>query len=294
MKRLFTLTFASLLLLGLATSCCKSDHQLTSSKAKKLVKKELARLHGDVSYTNLLVGYYECNDSEYRFQLRQLAANDLITYSCERVKKEERVRKSRQVQRNYYYYSYTDTEYYYDNDTIDTYFVTVALTEKGKKYLIDSLPEPDKNKDYLELKYDFVPNYSKYPEFKVDTFEFADEKRTFDTVYSDTEMADEADFDAPDEDFSGAGSAYEMAKAKEKVDAVLVEAYSVKVVKVRNIRQNPVAMTCTAEAVMECSKATPFGRIMLDVYEGSRYLHEDVSFTYYNDKGWNLTVDKDE
>ena len=62
------------------TSCSDSNDSLSSSTAKSLVKDELKRQHELVGAFSIRVGYFECNDDVTRYQYKQLAANELITY----------------------------------------------------------------------------------------------------------------------------------------------------------------------------------------------------------------------
>lgn len=310
MKKIFTLMFCAACLF-VVSSCCNGDSALTARKAKKLVNKEMERLHATDGIARIDVGYYECNSDEARYKLRQLAANELITYKCDRIQQIKQVRKSRKVRRNYYGYNYYDTEYYNGTDTVYSYFVNVELTDKCKKMVIDSLPEPGKTSDEQDLNPDFEPQLDKYPEYKVDSVEFANGKA--DTKALDNrepesgEEADDFGVDpdmvemAPDEDYvpdeslmqQDNMSAYEAAKAREHTETVYLKAYSVKVVKVRNIKVNPNLKTATAEIITECSSSTPFGRILSGVYEGQRDLDKDVPFIYYEDKGWQLNTNEE-
>lgn len=316
MKRLLFLSFAGLLSLGLATGCCK-DQSLSASKAKSLVKKEMARMHIDNVVTSISTGYYECNDDDARYTLRQLAANDVITYKCDRIQKMERVRKSRRVQRGYFL-TYYDTEYYYVNEPVTTYFVTVALTEKGQKLVVEK-QEVEPTADRKELRLDDEIDLSKFPEASVKYQEFSDAEIGVNDAVSTTATpvlaesasggdADEAIVEATTvtpvltESVSGGDadkaiadsevasrSPYDIAKSKEDIVIVNVKAYTQNVVKVRNIRQNNSGyLTAEAEVLMEASNVTPFGRILGSVYDGKRKLLEDVHFVYYQDKGWEL------
>lgn len=133
-------------------SCSDSPDELSANKAEKLVKKEMKRLNQLEQGITIKTGYFECNDADVRYKYRQLAANDLITYKCDKVEKPERVRKSRIVRRNYGWYSYNDTEYYWVNEMQTTYFVTIALTEKGQKLVMEEKEvEPDEDQKELLL-----------------------------------------------------------------------------------------------------------------------------------------------
>jgi hypothetical protein len=295
MNRIITLSMAGLMLMGLATGCC-NDPSLKAGKAKSLVKKEMARTYANEAVTGITVGYYECNDPDVRFKLRQLAANEVITYSCDRVKKAERVRKSRRVQRYSYFYSYYDTEYYYVNDTVTTYFVTVAMTDKGMKFIVEDR-EVMPTADEKELRLDFEPDLSKYPEANVEYDEFPEaaaapsEEVAEETPGVDPDMveaSDEEEVMAVDSE-SEALSEYQIAKSKENTEVVRVKAFDIKVVKVRNIKQNNDGVpTAKADLLVEACNVTPFGRIASQTYDGERELLKDNTFVYYQDKGWQL------
>lgn len=290
MKKNITLIAAALTVLCL-TSCCNNEPTLSASKAKSLAQNEMARLNSNVGIANVPIGYFECNDPDTRYALRQLAACEMITYSCERVQKPDRVRKARRVQRGYYY-TYYDTEYYWVNDTVTTYFVTTALTEKGQKLLADTDFEIKPTDDEKELKLDFTPDTDNLPESSVTYDEFGEGA-------PDPEMTEGGPEEELDEEPAELAStatanadtrnAYERAKAKEAVEMVAVKAYIIKIVKARNIVVSTLpAPTAKAELVMEYTDVTPFGRVLNHVYNGQRRLEKEVSYVYYQDKKWVL------
>jgi len=281
MKKTLTLLVAVMVTLCV-TSCCKSYPTLPASKAKTLAQKEMARTHANKGYVSMSIGYYECNNADTRYALRQLAACEMITYSCQRVPK--------YIRR------------YWGTDTVTTYFVTTALTEKGEKLLADTLHkslvnkllkrsefEPWPTADEKDLKRDKEIDMSKFPESSVEYAEFPEDKvaaATEEISFDDNYGIDEG-FYAPD--VSNDRSPYDIAKQKEKYDEVLVKAFMAKVVKARNIEVS-VSPTFTAEAelVLEFINVTPFGRIFHHVYNGQRAVKEDVDYVYYQDKKWTV------
>lgn len=292
MKKMLSVLAFVAVFLGLS-SCTSYEPKLPASKAKSLLKKELARVNAS-GYASIPIGYFECNDDETRYALRQLAACELITYSCERVQKPERVKKTRRVKRMSYWSSYYDTETYWVNDTVTAYFVTTALTEKGQKLVVDSIPEVEPTDDIKDLRLDKKNDLSVYPESKVDPVEFPGATSTPLEEEGMMEMPggdEEVEYAESSEVSSSAvfdeRSAYERAKANESIEQVNVKAYEVKVVKVRNIivTRTP-TITASAEAVMEYTDVTPFGRVIKKVYDGQRFLEKDLSFVYYQDKKW--------
>lgn len=268
-------------------ACGDSPDRLEPSRAKKLVKKELARLHQNQGAATVAVGYYECNSNEDRYKLRQLAANDIVSYSCEIVKKMERVKKTRRVQAGYYY-RYWTTESYWANEEVNTFFVKVALTEKGKKLVCEE-EEVDPSEDEKELKGKEIDT-SKFPEFNVEEIEFpklAKAEEAPEATEGDEDGVMDDEMYAEEDAAAQNQSAYDKAKAKETIENVELKAYEQKVVKARNVRtlENGAG---TASVVMEFVNVTPVGRICQERYDGQRYAVDDINFVYYEDKGWCL------
>lgn len=283
-----------LLLVTFFVASCGSDgDSLSASEAKEVINKEIDRLHCNQRYEKIVTGYFECNDDSERFFYRKLAANDVITYKCDKIKRIERIRKSRQVLRGYYF-TYYDTEYYYVNDTVDTYFVTIALTEKGKAYMIDSLPEPNPTDDEEEVmmvnkQLEEQSQLLQYPESMVSFEEFPEEKKADEsiTVSKGSDTKAYLNYDQQDSRTNNKKqSEYELAKLKENTSLVYVKLYGINVVKVRNIAVSVMGVpTAKAEVVYEEKDVTPFGRIISQAIEKKRHVFE-VNFVYYQDKGW--------
>lgn len=285
-------------------SCGGGTDTISKSKAKRILNKEMTRTHQDMFYGKLPVGFFECNDNDVRYQLRQLAANDIITYNCTKVMKTERVRHSRQVQQGFFYTYYT-TEYYYTNEKVPTYFVEVALTDKGRKIVVDSIPEVV---DPLEadLKQPDI-DYDNFPESKVDPDEFpeppaavkpiaATESEEYEPVPPE-EGLDDFDPEEVSEQVVNTNSdnrEYDQAKAREHVEEVIVIAGENKLVKVRNIRVGSHRSEgAQCEVVLERANVTPFGRIYGHMYNGQRILAK-ARFIYYEDRGWVVKSDDDD
>jgi hypothetical protein len=252
-------------------SCDEGSESLSASTAKKVLKKEITRLNETEKAMAVQVGYFECNDNDVRYQLRQLAANELITYKCEKV---EKVIKG-----------------YWRNDTIETYFVTTALTEKGQK-LVAEEKEVEPTEDETEVKNDEEFDWSQFPEASVDYQEFPEIKKPVeeevladepeDGVYDDYDY----DSDEPQEE----PSAYDKAKAKESYEYVHLTAYAINIVKARNIEKTG-DFTAECEFVLEYEDVTPVGRILGKVHDGERFLISHIHFKYYEDKGWTVKVE---
>jgi len=280
-------------------ACSDSPDSLGKSTAKKIFKKEMTRLHKLDGSAVIQTGYYECNDDDARYKLRQLAANEIVTYKCDVVKKKERVKKTRRVQAGYWY-RYWTTESYYVTEEVDRYFVTVALTDKGRALIYEE-PEIEPDEDAKDMNLDEELDLSKYPEFNVNPEEFP--VPGADTDYAEVEQevagdsVGEVDSVAVAEDAVEAApepvdpnmSEYDKAKAKENYEVVTLKAYSIDIIKARNVRKDG-DFTAQAEIVMEYENVTPVGRIMLSVYEGQRFLSGTLHYVYYEDKGWRLNA----
>lgn len=270
MKKQFAILVAFVAALCMI-SCDEGSESLSASTAKKVFKKELTRLNQMESSQEITIGYFECNDNDARYKLRQLAANELITYKCEKVKKIK--------------------EGYWRNDTIDTYFVTTALTEKGQK-LVAEEKEIDPTEDDAELKKDEEFDWSQFPEASVDYQEFPEIVKPVEEEDLVTEVEDgvydDFDYDSPEVE-QKEPSAYDKAKAKESYESVKLIAFEVNILKARNIEKTG-DFTAECEFVMEYDDVTPVGRIYSKVHDGERFLVKDIPFKYYQDKGWVLSA----
>lgn len=288
MKKTITFLVAVVTLLCV-TSCCRNEQTLPPSKAKALAQKEMVRLNANLSYAEVPIGYFECNDADMRYFLRQLAACEMITYSCERIQKPDRVKKTRRVQRYFYYYSYYDTETYWVNDTVTTYFVTTALTEKGEQLLADLDIKAKPTADDKDMRYDMELNLESYPESSVEYMEFPEPTEEPDTLAADVveEAQKPAELSPSAVPAKDTRNEYERAKDREDYVMKTVKAYGLKIVKARNIVVSHIpSTTAVAELVMEYTDVTPFGRVLKHVYNGQRELEKGVEYVFYQDKKW--------
>ena len=252
-------------------SCDEGSESLSASTAKKVLKKEATRLNETEKALGVRIGYFECNDNDDRYQLRQLAANELITYKCEKIKKV--------------------IEGYWRNDTIDTYFVTTALTEKGQK-LVAEEKEIEPTEDEKDVKNDEDFDWSQFPEASVDYQEFPEVEKPVEEVIADEpEDGVYDDYDYDSDEPQKEPSAYDKAKAKESFEYVQLKAFAINIVKARNIEKTG-DFTAVCEFVMEYEDVTPVGRILGKVHDGERFLLNDIHFKYYQDKGWIADVGK--
>lgn len=293
MRKILFVLFAAAITLGLG-GCHHGKEELSASKAKSMVKKEMKRLGTDEGTVGLRIGYFECNDNDTRYAYRQLAAAGVVSYKCDIVKKPTRVKKYRYVS---YGYGYSYREPYYADTLVDAYFITVALTDKGANFVADTNKKIEPCKDIAELGLDRVYDDSKLPEASVPFDEFGnnavaepEEEPVAEVEEAEMTLGNgEESYEEPSNEPAGLSKEYEKAKAKEKIEYVAVVACKLKVYKIRNIAVDASeAPMATAEAIIEYSSVTPFGRILSKIHDGERFVMHDVKFAYYNDKGWQL------
>ena len=295
------------LLLALAAmfclvSCTESSESLSASTAKSLVEEELQRLNKTEGVCSVATGYFECNDDHQRYIYRQLEANGLIAYKCDKIIRVERVQKTRRVTRSYWGYSYYDTESYWVNENVTTYFVTISLTEEGKKLVMEE-KEIEPTNDEKDLMCDVEVDPSKFPESKVNPDEFSSPSAKVvqaseedfvmaDSISVDTVAADEiieSPQSKPQTSTKGKKSEYEQAKEKESIEIVLLKGYELNLVKARNIMKTS-DYSAVAEIIVKYENVNAVGRILGEVSEGQRTLLDNVSYQYYQDKGWQVEL----
>ncbi|MEO5230718.1 hypothetical protein ABH116_20575, partial [Bacteroides ovatus] len=63
---------------------CGNNKEFTSGRAEDAIE-DLPMFQDSANVTTLKVGYYEENDAAMRYKLRQLAANEMLTYSAEQI-----------------------------------------------------------------------------------------------------------------------------------------------------------------------------------------------------------------
>ena len=272
--------FKSLALLAciLAASCTNQD-KLPESTIKDLVTEELNKENLLNQYATIEVGYYEENDEDERYELRKLAAAGVITYKIERIEAKVRVRDGY----TYDYNTYRVVDKY-KTITRYKYFVETALTAKGDSLAVAYIPryeaEPD---EYLQY-----PEFKTYPEdavWREEVFDDAGQpvEAVEDVKKTETETEEVAEKPEPKTD-------YDKAKVKEHKETKYVKTHSLKVTDARNIlvREG----VATADVIVDSYDVSPFGRILKYERDGMHEIYE-VSFVYYQDKGWVVTKMED-
>jgi hypothetical protein len=258
---------------------CTNQNKLPESTIKDLVTEELNKENLLNQYATIEVGYYEENDEDERYELRKLAAAGVISYKVERIEAKVRVRDGY----TYDYNTYRVVDKY-KTVTRYKYFVETALTPKGDSLAVAYIPryeaEPD---EYLQY-----PEFRTYPEDAVSREEvFDDEGQPVEIVEdekkTETETEEVTEKPAPKTD-------YDKAKAKEHKETKYVKTHSLKVTDARNIlvREG----VATADVIVDSYDVSPFGRILKYEREGMHEIYE-VSFVYYQDKGWAVTKMED-
>ncbi len=267
---------------GLSTTSCSGNGELTKGN----VENELERLaYGELNFPHtvtLKTGYYEENSASARMELRQLASLGLLTYKAENILE---ITKSR----------------YWGTKKKDHIFVTVALTEEGKKFVMtdeekekmqekikknaadQDMVNPNEDTEYPEDK---VPNYETIPVVDDEDVSASPVVKGADTEYEgDMDRMTDADYAALEEN----PSSYEKAVAKISYDNVSMKAFNWEIYKVRNIYCTTNMLEegkAEAEVIFEFVDVTPFGRVMSDKTEGEK-MKKDFQFVKYTD-GWKL------
>lgn len=293
MKKIFALVVTSALILSLTS--CGDDSVLSSSSAKKALKKE-AIFNENFATVDFNTGFYEVSESEL-IKLQQLKAAGMITLTTETVI--EKVQK-----RNYdYWRGYS----YYTVDKEHT-FAGVQLTEEGKKLEIDEpvtkrkdeIKDFEANKDYVEVTPGYMTDYANVQATAAAAEAVSDEVFT-DSVAADSvvEVAEAVVEEVAPEPAKPAkqdpNAAYNAAVAKSNTEShhMLLGRYELKKVK-EVLCTEDMAKNGTGKclAIITFNDKTPFGYVYGAPSQG--YLHSiPVSFIYYQDLGWTVSsIDK--
>lgn len=268
-----------ILLTCISIVSCTSQDKLSKSTIKNLVTEELNKENLLNQYATIEVGYYEENDEDERYELRKLAAAGVISYKVERIEAKVRVRDGY----TYDYNTYRVVDKY-KTVTRYKYFVETALTTKGDSLAVAYIPiyeaEPD---EYLQY-----PEFKTYPEDAVSREEvFGDDGQPVEVVEEDkkSEAVIEEVTEKPEPKTD-----YDKAKAKEHKETKYVKTHSLKVTDARNILVKE--GVAKADVIVDSYDVSPFGRILKFEREGMHEIYE-VSFVYYQDKGWGVTEMED-
>lgn len=256
------------------TSC--GNGELTKGKAEDALEEGLLMFQDNSQYENIPVGYFQLDNESARASLKQLADVGLITYKVDKVIEKKRIS-------NYSWYSGTSYSY----RDVDHYFVTLALTPEGQKFVIDEPVTELIDEDMVNKKAEQEEVSPQSVLAAADSVRIADSIAAVEAAAA--EMAEEnpplnqVKPDAPKEK-----SAYELAVDKVNMTSVCVRTHKNKIVKVKNVFCPEDMLKegkATCEYIYEYSKVTPFGRILDKLVEGDRH-KGTASFVHYIDRGW--------
>ena len=250
---------------GVMLASCGSD-SLSKGSAEGALEDQLVMFQDSSQVVRLNTGYYELDDADARFQLKKLAAAGVIDYKVDLIVE-------------------TRTGWYAGQ--YDHYFVTVNLTEEGKKYVVSKPVTEIVDKD-MEVK----ESDESYPEDNVAPGD--DLSNTGSAAQSNLETPADGDVMDPDTYPTATATAdmseYEAAQAKQNIDMCTFLSHKNKIVKIQRIFCPEEMMKngkASCEYIYEYSDVTPFGRILNGVKEGSRQ-KESATFVRYEDLGWTL------
>ncbi len=263
----------SLLVLGMALSAmvltsCGGNKKSNSDISEDAVKQAVTHLSdfqkGKYN-VSIQIGYYELNDEDARYKLRQLASNGVIAYNAEQI-----------------------NEYDANNQLIAEHvFVNVDVTAEGKKYILEK-----SYIDSLNCDVDMLNRFSSetYPMDDVTKKEIIPVRNP---LYVTKDGSEEITEEQPKElsDYAQASpTLYQTAKAKETKEDVIFLAMTKSIYKIENVVCDELMKkqgNANADVIVEQTEVTPFGRIIGDYTKGEK---ERVHLTlkYYIERGWDV------
>lgn len=258
------------------SSCGGNDGEFTKSAAEDALE-EMDVFEENAHTVKFETGYYEMNDADYRLKLLKLAANEVITYKAEQINE------------------YIPATRWRSARVKEHVFVTVQLTDKGEKYVIE---KPSQTEEEAELV--AAVDTKEYPEDKVlqegpipvinpqanENAEAPVEK--FEENHDDAFQPDDSPMEELDEITDT--NEYLQALAKININSVYVLTQEIGIYKVMNLVCNDEMKksgTASCDFIIEATDVTPFGRILKGVKRGTRE-KGSATFKYYIDKGWHV------
>lgn len=309
------LLFGTAILTLIITSCSSQTRDnLPSNVVKEAVEEQMKLNMLDQSYTKLQTGYFECNNEDNRIILAKLAAAGVIEYKVERFA----WWKKHLYAGNSFGTFYGGTSYKFE----EHFMVSVKLTEEGKKFVVDSIPTPEKliDEDLKQPEIDLTKlpenNFvaEQWPDIPcpenkdaVKNQTPADSEKAVEQVAQRSNLNDIFATNTPKEEPNTEQSSwvsldvdtelkYLAATEKVNIESVIMKSSALEVDDVRFIQtfSHPEnrANYALAEVIAKTTDVTPAGRIIDQKYEGTK-LCATVIFEYFNDKGWVLRADKD-
>ena len=258
------------------SSCGGNDGEFTKSAAEDALE-EMDVFEENALAVKFETGYYEMNDADNRLKLLKLAANEVITYKAEQINE------------------YIPATRWRSARVKEHVFVTVQLTDKGEKYVIE---KPSQTEEEAELV--AAVDTKEYPEDKVlqegpipvinpQANENAEAPvEEFEENHDDAFQPDDSPVEELDEITDT--NEYLQALAKININSVYVLTQEIGIYKVMNLVCNDEMKksgTASCDFIIEATDVTPFGRILKGVKKGTRE-KGSATFKYYIDKGWHV------
>lgn len=306
MKRFFY--FSCMLLLLIGTAGCGQDGPLSKRSAKKALERS-AMFAKDSQVTEFQTGFYEATVSDLD-KLAQLKAAGMVTYTAEGVMEYTKDRKWVPTYSYFYGMRYQNGGYYsYTEKETPHVFVSVSLTEEGKKFVIEK--PTVMRKDYAQLvkhNDDYKENLPEYMKVRDNTFEkltgTAPERNDsievseiveVDSIEADSvavleEVAQEEEPKKQATEPADKNAKFKELQARVKSETVNVLLGRFKVVKVIDVcctEDMFKAGRGTCNVVFTFTDPTPFGYVLSD-NKPDFYLIRNCSFRLYQDTGWTL------
>lgn len=270
MKKTSKLLLGSIMGLCLAAFSSCGNGELSKGEAEDALEDQLVMFQDSSQVVSLATGYYEENDEDRRFALKKLAAAGMVTY------KVDLIIESRQS--------------WYSVRKYPHYFVTVALTEAGKKFVVNEPVTEIKDKDMENREKEKVyPEDSVIPGDDLNSIlppqESSSEEITGNFNESDVNAVSRTRSASPSE-----LSEYDKAKARVSIREYNLLSHFNVIVKIQKI-YCPEEMLKKGEAacvfIYKYEDVTPFGRILNGVQEGDRF-KKTATFTKFIGAGWEV------
>ncbi len=258
---------------GIMLASCGGD-ELSKGKAESALEDQLVMFQDSSQVVSLVTGYYEENEESSRYALKKLAAVGMITY------KVDLIIETRQS--------------WYSTRKYPHYFVTVNLTEEGRKYVVSNPVTEIEDKDMENKeKEKTYPEDNVTPGDELNSILPPQEVETSSNVNEnqDTTTGNDAYNLPAGGNLSSEVSEYEKAKARTSTQVYRLLSHLNKIVKIQKI-YCPEEMMKKGQAgcvyIYKYKNVTPFGRILSGVREGDRF-KKTATFTNYIGAGWEVS-----
>lgn len=258
------------------SSCGGNDGEFTKSAAEDALE-ETDVFEENAHTVKFETGYYEMNDADDRLKLLKLAANEVITYKAEQINE------------------YIPATRWRSARVKEHVFVTVQLTDKGEKYVIEKPSQTEEEAELVaavdtkEYPEDQILQECPIPVINPQANENAEASvEEFEENHDDAFQPDDSPVEELDEITDT--NEYLQALAKININSVYVLTQEIGIYKVMNLVCNDEMKksgTASCDFIIEATDVTPFGRILKGVKKGTRE-KGSATFKYYIDKGWHV------